>query len=78
MKLFEPGICYWATKNPCTDCRDKSKCIECDKSCEYVLAIHNEIIKEIKKNEEQSLEKIRKEIAEKYKIPYTLLFGKEE
>lgn len=50
-KLYDSGICYWAGKNPCTDCRDKSKCLECDKSFEYVLAIHNEIVKNIKQKE---------------------------
>ena len=50
MKLYDSGICYWAGKNPCTDCRDKSKCLECDKSFEYVLSIHNEIVKNIKEN----------------------------
>lgn len=50
-KLFNSGICYLATKNPCTDCRVKNKCLECDKNCEYVLAIYNEIVKNIKQKE---------------------------
>lgn len=40
-KLFAPGFCYWATLNPCTECSDKSKCLECIKACEYVLAIYS-------------------------------------
>ena len=48
MKLFAPGFCYWATLNPCTECRDKSKCLECTKSIEYVQELHNEIVKNMK------------------------------
>ena len=47
-KLFAPGFCYWATLNPCTECRDKSKCLECTKSIEYVQELHNEIVKNMK------------------------------
>ena len=48
-KLFDPGVCYWATLNPCTDCQDKSRCMDCTKSCEYVLKIQTEIIKNMKR-----------------------------
>jgi len=48
-KLFDPGICYFAMQNPCTDCQDKSKCMDCKKSCEYVLKIQTEIIKNMKR-----------------------------
>lgn len=46
-QLFEPGFCYWATLNPCTECKDKSKCLECTKSVEYVQTIHNEMVKNL-------------------------------
>lgn len=48
-KLFDPGFCYWATLNPCTECRDKSKCLECVRSIEYVQELYNEIVKNMKK-----------------------------
>lgn len=40
-KLFDPGVCYLAMQNPCTECSDKSKCLDCTKACEYVLAIYS-------------------------------------
>lgn len=49
--LFDPGICYWAGLNPCTDCRDKSKCLECIKSYEYVQEIYKEVIKNLRKEQ---------------------------
>lgn len=51
-RLFDSGICYGATLNPCTKCRDKSKCLECTKACEYVQSIYEELVKNIKKEQE--------------------------
>ena len=50
-KHFEPAICYWANKNPCSNCRDKSECLQCPKACEYVQSIYEELVKNIKKEQ---------------------------
>ena len=51
-KLFDPGFCYWSGLNPCTECRDKSKCLECTKSIEYIQEFYNEIVKNLKEQKD--------------------------
>lgn len=50
--LFDPVVCVFAVQNPCTDCRDKSECLKCPKSCEYVLKIHNEFVENPKERKD--------------------------
>jgi hypothetical protein len=46
-KTYDPLICCLVMQNPCTDCRDKSKCLDCPKACEYVQAIYNELVRKL-------------------------------
>lgn len=47
-KGYAPLICALSMKNPCTECKDKSRCLDCSKNCEYVQAIYNRFVKDFK------------------------------
>ena len=44
---YSPEIYCWAISNPCTDCRDKSKCVGCTKSVEYVREVYIQAAKNV-------------------------------